>query len=117
MPPASTIMIAISASGPSDKRAALPRRARMSKRHLPGTSREGSRFPRCDHAILTAPIGPSKGIPETISAADAVFMASTSCGFTRSAPKTVPTTWTSLRNPFGKDGRSGRSISLSVRMA
>ena len=44
-------------------------------------------------------------------------MARTSCGFTWSAPKMVPTTWTSLRKPLGNDGRSGRSISRQVRMA
>ncbi len=44
-------------------------------------------------------------------------MARTSCGFTWSAPKMVPTTWTSFRKPLGKDGRSGRSIRRQVRMA
>ena len=44
-------------------------------------------------------------------------MASTSWGLTWSAPKMVPTTWTSLRKPLGNDGRSGRSISRQVRMA
>ena len=44
-------------------------------------------------------------------------MASTSWGLTWSAPKMVPTTWTSLRKPSGNDGRSGRSISRQVRMA
>ena len=50
-------------------------------------------------------------------AAEAALMASTSWGFTWSAPKIVPTTWTSLRNPSGNDGRRGRSISRQVRMA
>ena len=62
-------------------------------------------------------MGPSKGMPEIISAADEALMASTSCGFTWSAPRIVPTTWTSLRNPSGNEGRSGRSMSRSVRMA
>ena len=35
-------------------------------------------------------MGPSKGMPEIISAADAALMASTSCGFTWSAPTMVP---------------------------
>ncbi len=30
---------------------------------------------------------------------------------------TVQTTWTSLRKPFGKDGRNGRSMRRQVRMA
>ena len=62
-------------------------------------------------------MGPSKGMPEIISAAEAALMARTSCGFTWSAPTMVPTTWTSLRKPSGKDGRSGRSMSRQVRMA
>jgi len=62
-------------------------------------------------------MGPSKGMPEIISAAEAALMARTSWGLTWSAPKMVPTMWTSLRKPLGKDGRSGRSMSRSVRMA
>ena len=67
--------------------------------------------------MRTAPIGPSKGMPEIINAAEAALMASTSYGFSWSALKIVPTTWTSLRKPFGNDGRSGRSISRQVRTA
>ena len=67
--------------------------------------------------MRTAPIGPSKGMPESMRAAEAALMASTSCGLTWSAPKMVPTTWTSLRKPLGNDGRSGRSISRQVKMA
>ncbi len=62
-------------------------------------------------------MGPSKGMPEIISAADEALIARTSCGLTWSAPTTVPTMWISLRKPSGKDGRSGRSIRRSVRMA
>jgi hypothetical protein len=64
----------------------------------------GIQVPSVEYAMRTAPIGPSKGMPEIISAADAPLMASTSCGFSWSAPKTVPTTWTSLRKPSGNDG-------------
>src|SRR6478736_5861449 len=67
--------------------------------------------------MRTAPMGPSKGMPESIRAAEAPLMAGTSWGFTRSAARVVPTTWTSLRNPSGKHGRSGRSIRRQVRMA
>ena len=52
-------------------------------------------------------MGPSKGMPESISAAEAALMASTSWGFSWSAPMTVMTTWVSLRKPSGNDGRSG----------
>ena len=62
-------------------------------------------------------MGPSKGMPERLNAADAPLMAMTSCGFTRSAASTVPTTWTSLRKPSGKHGRNGRSMSRQVRIA
>src|SRR5579875_1261628 len=67
--------------------------------------------------MRTAPIGPSKGMPESISAALAALMASTSWGFSWSAPITVMTTWVSLRNPSAKLGRNGRSMSRQVRMA
>ena len=67
--------------------------------------------------MRTAPTGPSNGMPESMSAAEAPLIMSTSCGLTRSAARTVPTTWTSLRNPSGKHGRSGRSVSRQVRIA
>ena len=47
--------------------------------------------------MRTAPMGPSNGIPDSISAALAALMASTSWGFSWSAPRTVMTTWVSLR--------------------
>ena len=50
-------------------------------------------------------------------AALAALMASTSWGFSWSAPRTVMTTWVSLRYPSAKLGRSGRSMSRAVRMA
>src|SRR4051812_35847861 len=67
--------------------------------------------------MRTAPIGPSKGMPEIISAADAALMATMSWGFSWSAPRMVPTTWVSLRYPSANDGRRGRSIRRQVRMA
>ncbi len=67
--------------------------------------------------MRTAPMGPSKGMPEIISAAEAALIARMSCGFSWSALKIVPTTWTSLRKPFGKDGRSGRSMSRQIKIA
>ena len=74
-------------------------------------------MPSVVKAMRTAPMGPSKGMPESISAAEAPLMARTSWGFTRSAARMVPTTWTSLRKPSGKHGRSGRSMRRQVRMA
>jgi hypothetical protein len=62
-------------------------------------------------------MGPSKGMPESIRAAEAALMPRTSWGFCMSAPMTVMTTWVSLRKPSGKLGRSGRSISRQLRMA
>ena len=50
-------------------------------------------------------------------AALAALMARTSCGFSRSAPRTVMTTWVSLRYPSAKLGRRGRSMRRAVRMA
>ena len=65
----------------------------------------------------TAPIGPSNGMPDTISAADAPLIDAMSCGCTRSAPMIVAITCTSLRKPSGNDGRSGRSVSRQVSTA
>src|SRR6188508_240216 len=67
--------------------------------------------------MRTAPIGPSNGIPEIISAAEAALIDSTSCGLCWSAPSTVVTIWVSLRKPSGNDGRSGRSVRRQVRIA
>src|SRR5712692_5381554 len=59
-------------------------------------------------ARRTAPIGPSNGIPDTMSAADAPLIDAMSCGFSWSAPRIVAMTCTSLRKSSGNDGRSGR---------
>ena len=61
--------------------------------------------------------GPSKGTPPTVSAELAPMTHMTSSGFTWSATSEVATTWTSLRNPAGKLGRSGRSIMRAVSVA
>src|SRR4051794_7632909 len=68
-------------------------------------------------AMRTAPIGPLNGMPETMRAAEAPLMDAMSCGFSRSAPRIVAMTWTSLRKPSGNDGRSGRSVRRQVRIA
>ena len=62
-------------------------------------------------------MGPSNGMPLIIRLAEAALMASTSCGFSMSAPRMVSTTWVSLRKPSGNAGRRGRSVSRQVRMA
>ena len=78
----------------------------------------GARSTRCPwRDRRTAPIGPSNGMPDTMSAADAPLIDATSCGFSRSAPMIVAMTCTSLRKPSGNDGRSGRSVSRQVRIA
>ena len=48
---------------------------------------------------------------------DAALIASTSYGVSGLSAMTVMTTWTSLRRPFLKVGRSGRSIRRQVRIA
>ncbi len=67
--------------------------------------------------MRTAPIGPSNGMPEIISEAEAALIDRTSNGLCWSAPRTVVTIWVSLRKPSGNDGRSGRSVRRQVRMA
>src|SRR6187431_1699442 len=67
--------------------------------------------------MRTAPIGPSKGMPEIINAAEAALIDRTSNGLCWSAPRTVVTIWVSLRKPSGNDGRSGRSVRRQVRIA
>ena len=64
-----------------------------------------------------APIGPSKGMSDIVSAAEAPLIAGMSRGFSMSADSGVMMTWTSLRNPFGKRGRTGLSVRRSMRMA
>ncbi len=44
-----------------------------------------------------APIGPMKGMPESVSAAEVATMARMSGSFSRSCASTVTTTWVSLR--------------------
>ena len=74
-------------------------------------------MPSCVYARRTAPIGPSKGMPLIISAAEAPLIEMMSWGFSWSAPMTVITTWVSLRKPLANDGRSGRSVRRQVRTA
>ena len=48
-------------------------------------------------ATRAAPIGPMKGMPERVRAADVATMARMSGSFSRSCASTVTTTWVSLR--------------------
>ena len=68
-------------------------------------------------ATRVAPTGPVNGRPEICVDAEAALIASTSYGVSGLSARTVMTTWTSLRRPFLKVGRSGRSIRRQVRIA
>ena len=57
-----------------------------------------------------APIGPLKGTPDSVSAAEAATIATTSGSFSMSCDSTVTITWVSLRQPSANNGRIGRSI-------
>ena len=65
----------------------------------------------------TAPTGPSNGMPDRQSAADAPFIARTSGSFSWSPETTRQMTWTSFLKPSGNSGRIGRSISRDVRVS
>ena len=66
-----------------------------------------------------APIGPLKGAPEIVSAAEAATSARMSGSFSMSCDSTVTMIWVSLRQPSTNSGRIGRSIKreTSVRPA
>src|SRR4051812_7016364 len=68
-------------------------------------------------ATRVPPTGPENGRPEIWVEIEAALIASTSYGVSGSSASTVMTTWTSLRRPLAKVGRSGRSISRQVRIA
>ena len=63
------------------------------------------------------PMGPMKGAPESVNAAEAATMATMSGSFSRSCDKTVATTWVSQRKPGAKSGRMGRSIRREVSVS
>ena len=64
-----------------------------------------------------APTGPLNGRPDSWVDSDAALIATTSYGCCGSSARIVSTTWTSLRRPLTKVGRSGRSIRRQVRTA
>ena len=65
----------------------------------------------------TPPTGPENGRPEICVDRLAALIASTSYWWSGFSAKTLMTTWTSLRRPFLKVGRSGRSMSRQVSTA
>ena len=108
---ASTIMIAT--SSPTTRPATT-----MSKvdRSLSEKLGKATHWPSMSETRV-APIGPLKGRPEICVEALAALIASTSYWWSGLSDRTVMTTWTSLRRPLAKVGRSGRSMSRQVRMA
>ena len=68
-------------------------------------------------ATRTPPMGPWNGSPAIWVDMDAALIATTSYSTLGFSASTVTTTCTSLRRPFTKAGRSGRSISRQARMA
>ena len=64
-----------------------------------------------------AAIGPLKGRPDKVSAAEAATIATTSGSFSRSWESTCATTSTSFLKPSAKSGRMGRSIRREIRVS
>ena len=67
--------------------------------------------------IRTAPTGVGNGMSESISAAEAPFMARMSYGLSWSIDSGMPTSCVSRRQPLGNSGRSGRSIMRAISVA
>ncbi len=108
---ASTIMIAT--SEPTTRPATTMSKTAVSSCSCVGNA---THWPSMS-ATRVAPIGPLNGSPAIWVDADAALIASTSYRSLGSSAMTVTTTWISLRRPFTKVGRSGRSISRQVRIA
>ncbi len=64
-----------------------------------------------------APIGPMKGTPEMVSAAEAAIIATISGSLCRSWLSTVAMTRTSFLKPSTNSGRHGRSIRREVSVS
>ena len=67
--------------------------------------------------IRTAPTGCGNGMSETISAAEAPFIARMSYGASWSTDSGMFTSWVSRRQPLGNSGRRGRSIMRAIERA
>ncbi|RAO50534.1 hypothetical protein PSN01_04508 [Micromonospora saelicesensis] len=109
---ASTIMIATSPSSSVRPATTMSKVARASSSRVGKATHWPSMW-----ATRVAPIGPENGRPESLVDIEAALIATTSYGCCGSSARMVSTTWTSLRRPLTKDGRSGRSISRQVRIA
>ncbi len=115
---ASTIMIATSPSGRSSLAGSIRPATTMSNVACSSWGCVGN----ATHwslisATRTPPIGPANGRPASWVDMDAALIATTSYRCSGCSESTVSTIWISLRRPFTKDGRSGRSISRQVRIA
>ncbi|MNE00027.1 hypothetical protein D3C80_924220 [compost metagenome] len=64
-----------------------------------------------------APMGPMKGTPEMVRAAEAATMPTMSGSFSMSCCSTVMTTWVSFLKPLTNRGRIGRSIRRETRVS
>ena len=62
-------------------------------------------------------MGPSKGMPEIVRAAEAPVIVRISGSFSWSAERVVPTIWMSFRMPLGKSGLRGLSVRRAVMIA
>ena len=62
-------------------------------------------------------MGPLKGTPDRVNAAEAPSMARISGSISGSIDITVAITWTSFLNPAGNSGLIGRSVSRQVKIA
>ena len=111
MDSASTIMIAT--SSPATRPATTMSKVERSMSEKFG---KATHWPSMSET-RTPPIGPENGRPEICVEALAALMASTSYWWSGFSENTEMTTWTSLRRPFLKVGRSGRSIRRQVRIA
>ena len=114
----------ISASGTS----LAPHSTIRTASSVPATTRSMSAVRSCSSVGLTtklpstlpmrtAPTGVGYGMSEIISAADAPFIARMSYVWTWSTESVRLTSCVSRRQPFGKSGRSGRSIMRAISVA
>ncbi|CPU63792.1 Uncharacterised protein [Mycobacteroides abscessus] len=110
---ASASIIAIATSSPTTRPATtMSKTARSLSEYLGNATHWPS-----TSAMRTAPTGPENGRPEIWVDADAALIASVSYASSGWSARTVMTTWTSLRRPLTKSGRSGRSMRRHARIA
>ena len=96
----------------------VPATTRSMRLPSPSWSRVGfSTYSPSMKPTRAAPIGPMKGTPESVRAAEAATMATMSGSFSRSWASTVTTTWVSFLKPLTNSGRIGRSIRRETRVS